>query len=355
MSFSARFDLINFSSVSNALLKQAGASRFILATFQEIAMMTNHAEQYPSAPSAPLPIYSSETVSVTDLDLVAADGVPLTARLYSGANPVKLTVLMLPGIGVPQRAFRHLADWLARRGARCVTVDYRGIGQSATPEGIQTASLLKWAQEDAAAAMAFCRNAGPEPVVLIGHSFGGQSVGLTEALSEVRAAVFIGSQFGQARHWDGAEKWRLAMYWHIFLPLVSAFYQVLPRWSGPAGRLPRGVAREWARWGRSSNWYVSNNPESVDLLAHFSAPILAYGMTDDLIAPPRAVSALLDRFYATAPDLRSISPEQLGLKRIGHTGLLRPSKEVEVIWREMFDFLLREIESRNEGIVPSAA
>ncbi len=317
-------------------------------------MMTTHAEQHPSAFSAPLPIHSCESVSVTGLELKAADGVPLAAKLYSGANPVKLTILMLPGIGVPQRAFRHLANWLALRGARCVTVDYRGIGQSATPEGIETASLLKWAREDAAAAMAFCKNAGPEPVVLIGHSFGGQSVGLTEALSDVRAAVFIGSQFGQARHWDGAEKWRLAMYWHIFLPLVSAFYQVLPRWSGPAGPLPQGVAQEWARWGRSSNWYVSHNPESVDLLARFSAPILAYGMTDDLIAPPRAVSALLERFYATVPNRRSISPEQLGLKRIGHTGLLRPSKEIEVIWRELFDFLLREIASQETGIVPSA-
>lgn len=314
----------------------------ILARFQEIAMTTTRTIPF-------------ESVTVAERKLTTADGVQLTAQVYSRDQPARMTILMLPGIGVPQRAFRHLAKWFALRGARCVTVDYRGIGKSVTAKGIDSASLTAWAKEDISAAMGFCKSTGPEPVVLVGHSFGGQAVGLNKVLADVRAAVFIGSQFGQSRNWDGAERWRLAAYWHVILPVIASIYRVLPRWSGPAGPLPRGVAQEWVRWGRSRDWYVSQKPESVDLLAHFGAPILAYGMTDDSIAPPRAVTAFLKRFYATVPDRRDIGPEQVGLARIGHTGLLRPSEGVEVIWQEMMDFMLREATSNETCSAASAA
>ena len=294
--------------------------------------------------------HADNTVTVTTIELNTSDNVRLAAQLYSTGRPARLTILMLPGIGVPQRAFRHLARWLALRGTRCVTVDYRGMGASANPQGIKSATLSAWARRDAAAAMKYCKKAWSQPVVLIGHSFGGQSVGLAKALHDVRAAVFIGSQFGQARYWDGVARWRLAVYWRVFLPLVSSLFRVLPRWTGPAGPLPGGVAREWSLWGRSRDWYISRSPESADLLARFSAPILAYGISDDPIAPPRAVSAFLEKFQATIPHRRHIDPRQIGVERIGHTGLLRSAPENEPIWQEMLDFLLRE--SRHVEIEP---
>lgn len=316
--------------------------------------MSHQSEQYQppsSAPNDDHPQRSESTVEVVTHDLKASDGVTLRAKVYSDKTPVKLTALLLPGIGVPQRAFRHLARWLAVRGARCVTVDYRGMGESATPNGISTASLSKWAQDDVATAMAFCKRMGPEPVVLIGHSFGGQSVGLNKALRDVRAAVFLGSQFGRARNWDGMARWWLALYWHVFLPLVSSLFQVLPRWSGPAGPLPRGVAQEWARWGRSRDWYISQFPESANLLATFKAPILAFGISDDTIAPPRAVADFLNRFSSTVPIRRNVRPADLGLKKIGHTGMLRPSHEIETIWEETLSFLCEELEVSTQPCV----
>ena len=283
-----------------------------------------------------------DSVTVTEAEIRATDGIPLATRVYSADNPVELTILMLPGTGVRQRAFRHLASWLAVRGARCVTVDYRGMGQSATRRGIETATLSAWARRDAVAALEYAEDMGPEPVVLIGHSFGGQAVGLANALHRVRAAVFVGSQFGQARYWDGAARWWLTLYWHAFLPLAAKLLSVLPQWTGPAGPVPCSVASEWARWGRSRQWYVSWEPEAAGLLARFSAPILAYAITDDPIVPPRAVSAFLERFSATVPIRRNVDPRETALTHLGHVGLLRPSEGAEVIWREMLDFLRRE-------------
>ncbi len=86
--------------------------------------------------------------------LRAADGVPVTGRAYEPADGAEMTVLMLPGIAVPQRVFRYIAGWLSLRGARCLTVDYRGIGESrAQPAATKTPSLLNWARLDAVAAL----------------------------------------------------------------------------------------------------------------------------------------------------------------------------------------------------------
>ncbi len=311
-----------------------------------------HREQWPTERGLPRISPLADSVTCTQVETRASDNVPLVTRVYGANRPVRITILMLPGIGVPQRAFRHLASWLSVRGARCVTVDYRGIGESTTRQGIETATLSTWAREDAVAALRLAEETGPEPVALIGHSFGGQAVGLATALHRVRAAVFVASQFGQARYWDGAARWRLALYWHAFLPLMAKTFRVLPQWTGPAGPLPRGVATEWARWGRSKEWYVSHEPESSDLLAGFSAPILAYAIADDPIAPPRAVSAFLDRFSTTVPIRRDVDAHELGLTRLGHVGLLRPSKATEIVWGEMLDFLLRQTGSDACNLVP---
>ena len=290
--------------------------------------------QYPRTAAA-----TRDSIIVEQKALYTKDGIALAATTYAGPGAADMTVLMLPGIGVPQRAFRHMAAWFAERGARCLTVDYRGIGDSRTPGGIATATLSAWAKNDAAAALEYAESSWPEPVMLLGHSFGGQVVGLASVFQRVRAAVFIGSQFGQPRYWDGWRRYGLASYWFMILPAICAFFKVLPSWSGPAGPLPCGVAREWSRWGRSRDWYLSSAPEAAALLRSFPAPLMAYGMSDDSIAPPRAVSALLDRFSATSVVRRNLTPDGLGLPRIGHVGLLRPSTETRPVWQEILSFL----------------
>ena len=293
-------------------------------------------------------VLAGDSIIVEQKALYTEDGVALAATTYTGPKPAAMTVLMLPGIGVPQRAFRHMAIWFAEKGVRCLTVDYRGMGRSFTPGGVATATLSAWARNDAVAALEHAESSWPEPVMLLGHSFGGQVVGLASAFQRVRAAVFVGAQFGQPRHWDGWRRLGLASYWFLFLPVVCALFKVLPSWSGPAGPLPRGVAREWSRWGRSRDWYLSWEPEAAALLGKFPAPLMAYAISDDSIAPPRAVSALLDRFSKAVR--RELTPAELGLARIGHVGLLRPSQENRPVWQEILQFLQKHAAAPDRSV-----
>lgn len=278
------------------------------------------------------------TIAAKPIELEAADAVRLSGRVYEPTRAAEMTVLMLPGIGISQRLFRRVGPWLAHHGARACGFDYRGIGESANAAGRASASLTRWGQLDAAAAFRYCERRWSEPVVLLGHSFGGQVLGLTSELARARAAILVGSQLGQIRHWDGWGRAALLAYWYLVVPLACLVFDPLPTVLAFGTRLPRGAAREWARWGRSPDWLLSFHPEARANFAAFRAPVLAYAVADDWVAPPRAVSALLAVLTEAHVEHRELAPDELGLTALGHVGVFR-NPACEPIWHEMLGFM----------------
>ncbi|HEY3499832.1 MAG TPA: alpha/beta fold hydrolase [Polyangiaceae bacterium] len=286
------------------------------------------------APSIPA-VETERALVPRRVAIPATDGVKLGGYVHAPRGEARLSALILPGIGVPQRVFRHFAGWLARNGVRAVTVDYRGMGESLR-EGHAGATLSIWASRDAVGALRFAETFGA-PVVLVGHSFGGQLLGFSDEFRRVRAAVLVGSQFGQARHWDGFARLRIAAYWRLILPAATTFFESVPGWTGLGEALPRGVAREWARWGRTYDWLLPHVDGARERYRAFDRPIRAYAMQDDAIAPPRSIADLLARFESSHVDRRDLAPSDLGLKKLGHLGLFRPGP-TQRIWREILDF-----------------
>jgi predicted alpha/beta hydrolase len=273
------------------------------------------------------------------VELTAVDGVRLAARLFDTNGPAQMTAVMLAGIGVPQRAFRHLAAWLSRNGVRCLTLDFRGVGESADmPGAMATARLPTWAQVDAVAALEYAESRWSEPVVLIGHSFGGQVVGLTEAARRFRAVVMLTTGFGLSRHFDGIGRLLVELYWRAILPFACALFEVLPPAFAFGNRLPRGVAKDWARYGRSPDWFLTSEPGAAACLAAFDRPVLSFSAGDDGIVPPRAVEEFAGLLVAAPVERRHVEPADFGMDEIGHVGLFRPGP-LESEWRYALEFL----------------
>jgi predicted alpha/beta hydrolase len=270
------------------------------------------------------------------ITLPAADGYALAGSLFAPAGEPGRVVLVAPATGVRRRLYAAFARHLAGRGMAVMTWDWRGIGDSRPPRlrGFQ-ATMLDWARGDLAGAIAWAGERYPgAKLVAVGHSFGGQSIGLAPNAGRLDALVTVAAQSGWWGHWPARNRLAYAALWHLVMPGVARAVGYVPGWMGIGEDLPGGVARQWAAWCRRREYLGDWSGHAA-----FRAPILSLSFSDDAYAPPAAVDAL-HRRYASAPvERRHVTPAEAGARRIGHFGFFRTGV-TPTLWSDTADWLL---------------
>jgi predicted alpha/beta hydrolase len=272
----------------------------------------------------------------------ALDGKLLSGSVFLGEQqkepPTSVTVLA-SATGVARGYYAKFAAHLARHGHAAITLDYRGIGESRTGSAKESgATMHEWGELDLSGAVAWARGTfGVEQVNVVGHSVGGQLLGLLAAPEHVRRVVTVGSQSGEVRLWPAPERWRMALYMYGLIPGITKTVGYLPGSLGIGEDLPPGVALEWASWCRTRDYVVGAGGTSRrEAYARLRASILAFGFDDDPYAPEAAVSALMS-FYENADiTRRQVTKEEA---RVGHFGFFRDRFE-GTLWKEAREFLM---------------
>jgi predicted alpha/beta hydrolase len=281
-------------------------------------------------------------------ELRATDGRVLAAHWFlaeggDAARQRRGTVVVNAATGFPQTFYFKLADYLAGRGYDTLVYDYRGMGQSAPARlSEESARMSDWGLLDMPAALdAAADRAQGLPVVTLGHSVGGQFLGLLRNHARARIHVQIATSVGYWR-WEAAPfKYLAWWFWRVHGPMMLAMKGYVPTGGGWAGlALPRGVFEEWRRWclrpghfGPDLDTYLSGH-----VFAEIRAPFLSVAFTDDPIATRRTV-AELDRFFPNAArESRWYSPADVGAKRIGHEGFFS-SRHRDALWRPVADWM----------------
>ncbi len=277
----------------------------------------------------------------TQLCFTACDGFPLAATLYESTPPAIGAVLVNGATGVPRRYYTEYARFLAQQGFVTLTYDYRGMGGSRTHANYDAAITMRnWGERDYAAAIDHVRSRYPQlPLLAVGHSVGGQLLGLAPNNHHVTAAIGIAAQSGYWRLWPRRLQPRMAALWYLLIPTLLGVSGRIP--AGLMGEeLPAGVAREWARWCR--------NPEFIcdeygrPLRKHFESwhgQLRSYAIADDEMYAPKAAVETLTRYFTSADrEVRYLRPKDHGLKQLGHFGFFRPGTR-SALWQETADWL----------------
>lgn len=293
---------------------------------------------------------SGSSIERTSVEVRAVDGFVLAATRFRGAptdaNTPRGLVLVNSAVGVKQSYYRGFAEYLVERGFEVVTYDYRAIGQSQRePVHRSAARMQDWGLLDQPALVAQCRQwTGDRPLVVVGHSVGGQILGLAPNACEVAALVGICAQHTWWRLWPKRAWPKLWLLWNVVMPGVSGAMGYFPSpWFGLGQPLPSGVARDWAHWARSPRHIIGALGESTRAgYEHYTGAIRAYSFSDDTFAPPRTVEQLLAVYRAARREHRSVDPSEVG-QTIGHFGFFRPVFR-DSLWSEAADWIASECE-----------
>src|SRR5215470_13132943 len=154
-----------------------------------------------------------------DTVIPARDGYPLAATVFAPAAPPRRVVLINSATAVPRRLYRGFATYLAERGSAALTYDYRGVGGS-RPRSLRgfKARMRDWAALDVAAAIDHMRMVWPAAgLAVVGHSFGGQAIGLVPNNGEIRRALLVAAQAAHWRLFHAPERYRV----YVMMRLVG--------------------------------------------------------------------------------------------------------------------------------------
>ncbi len=284
----------------------------------------------------------------------AADGYLLAATLFLPRTGARHhAVLINSATAVPRKIYRGFAGYFARRGCAVLTYDYRGVGDSrprsvngsGQPKSLAgfKASMSDWAALDVTAAVTWMRERYANlPLNYVGHSFGGQALGLLPNNGEVSRALLIAAQAGYWRLMASPERYRVFALLNLIGMPLTRMLGYAPAWSGLGEDLPKGVFEQWVRWVMSKR-YLFDDPtlKALSNFAGYKGPLRALCLSDDPWATLPAVELLCSGFTSTKAEILTIAPADAGATAIGHLGFFRPEHR-DTLWRGAAEWLEAE-------------
>jgi predicted alpha/beta hydrolase len=284
---------------------------------------------------------SPEDVFVDDIMVPASDGYMLAATLFLPRGAKHDAVLINSATAVPRKIYRGFATYLAGRGSVVLTYDYRGIGGS-RPSSLKgfAATMSDWAVLDVASTVTWMRGRYKGmPLAVVGHSFGGQAIGLLPNNDMIARSLLVSAQAGHWALMTPPENYRAyAMMKYVGRP-ITRLLGYTPGKLGIGEDLPMGVFLQWSDWVMNKRYYYDD--QSLKALANYSQythPVRALSFSDDPWATLPMVELLCSGFTATRPEILSIEPKQVGAAKIGHFGFFRPEFR-ETLWKQAADWL----------------
>lgn len=274
-----------------------------------------------------------------EVEIESRTGV-LTATIFDSID-AKVVLVIASATGVKQSFYKKFAQFLSSHNITVITFDYCGIGLSLKkPIKELTHTASDWGTKDLNGIINYTINNYPtHKKALLGHSIGGQLVGLTELSSKVDKIILVAAQSGYWKLWNGIGKIKMWTNWHILFPFLLTLFGYMPskRISGMEN-LPKNVAKQWKNWGKKNNYLLSEIPIEQTVFDKLKTEITAFSIEGDEFAPKKAVEWMTKRFSQARLKSVHLIPQDYDTIKIGHFGIFK-DKFKDNIWH----LLLREI------------
>lgn len=261
------------------------------------------------------------------------DGYQLAAQYYPASDATKpFPILICPATGITKGFYHSFAEWLNQQGYKVLSFDFRGIGQSL--HGAlknSNASINDWGLLDIPTAIETLLNrAQAKQVIILGHSAGGQLLGINPNHQKVAKVVAIAGSTGHVKGLKGKTKLLAPLMFNVIFPISSAIKGYgATQFIGMGENLPKNVAKQWAEFCSQPGYVMNAIGKSIfaDYHQEIVCPITSIWASDDEIATQANVKDLLRLYPNAQTNLIELKPQQYGYKQIGHMLMFKKSHQ----------------------------
>lgn len=256
--------------------------------------------------------------------ILTAKGHTIIAHEYAGNS--NLLVIIVSATGVKQTFYRKFATFLSSQGVTVLSFDYHGIGASLQgPIRSISTTAAEWGSNDLEAVIQWASKHYPNALIsAIGHSIGGQLIGLAPSSTIFKRIVLVAAQSGYWKFWPATQQWRMWANWYLLFPTLVGLFGYMPskQFSGMEN-LPKQVALQWSRWCRNKDYLFAEIPISEQYYHHIEAPVLSFSMDQDPFAPQSAVNWLTAQYSGSVIQEQHLQASAFGAHAIGHFGIFK--------------------------------
>jgi len=174
------------------------------------------------------------------------DGFELVGTIYS---PEKIAgaIMIAPATGIKRTFYNSFASHLAENGFGVICFENRGIGESIQGDiNDINASLVTWGELDMPAVLDRLKKEFPnQKYHLVGHSAGGQLIGLMHNAKEISTMFNFACSSGRIRNMPYPFKISAHFFLGFFISVSNfLFGRTHSQWLGMGEPLPRKVAQQ---------------------------------------------------------------------------------------------------------------
>lgn len=262
---------------------------------------------------------------MTTFQIETADRVNIVAHHFVPAKRNDRVVLINPGMGIRQTFYFKYAEYLSDRGYDVITYDFRGIGMS-KPESLRgfNASVADWTTKDFTAVTQYILDHFSDSVkILFGHSFGGNSLGLSPMANSYDAYVNIAAPYGYWKYFDRSYQPALLWTFYIVIPLLTAIFGYFPSKVKKLGvNLPKRVVLDWSVFVKHPDSMLEMANRIGNYYDTIDKKMLMISFSDDNISPEKAVDVMAEKVYVNA-EVERLHIEADESKPLGHLNFFK--------------------------------
>jgi len=242
------------------------------------------------------------------------DGYPISIHEFSSSTTNHKTIVFAPAVAVPQKIYFNMAEQLATMGCNVYTFDYRGIGSSNSKsiKSLKEYGYFSWAK-DFKEVSKYVKECHPNnKQYMIGHSYGGNSLGFSDSYQYYDKYITIASQYGYYKYFKPKMQLLILLNFGVFVPITTFLLGYYPSgWFGLGHPLPTKAVKDWSKF-----------------LLH----------PDSMLYFTKENNTTYSKVYSNAQITRKhIKPKDFNLKAIGHFDFFR-KKNQDILWPIVYNW-----------------